>query len=149
MIRTRKQPSTAIHILKNTSWYVDPKAEEKGEPGLCNTFIASVATALQRMGVAVDPSWLMGTSGFAFRILVNEIMCPSAMSVFDWSAILPEAMEQADYHCIYVSRLWHETDKEEAFLRGVAAGECRAERGNRASPAEDSRSRDGSRSWSD
>jgi hypothetical protein len=55
----------------------------------------------------------MGTSAFAFRIFVAKAMCPSAMSVFNWSAILPEAVEQMGYRCVYVSRLWKELDKEE------------------------------------
>jgi hypothetical protein len=55
----------------------------------------------------------MGTSAFAFRIFINEVMCPSAMSVFDWSTILPEAVEQYGHHCVYTSRLWDEGDKEE------------------------------------
>ncbi|MEJ2721913.1 MAG: hypothetical protein P8181_12365, partial [bacterium] len=74
--------------------------------------MASVATALSHIGVEVDPSWLMGTSGFAFRIYINEVMCPSAASVFRWAAILPETIEQAGYHCGYVSRLWNEEAKE-------------------------------------
>ncbi|MHC4946256.1 MAG: hypothetical protein ACYTG7_24855, partial [Planctomycetota bacterium] len=62
----------------------------------------------------VDPVWLMGSSAFAFRIFVNEIMCPSAMSIFKWSTLLPEAVEHAGRQCIYISRLWDEGEKEEA-----------------------------------
>ena len=32
-------------------------------------------------------------SAFAFRIWVNEIFCPSAMSVFAWHRVLPEGIE--------------------------------------------------------
>ena len=32
---------------------------------------------------------LMEVSGFAFRIFMNKNLCPSAMSMFDFSAVLP------------------------------------------------------------
>jgi hypothetical protein len=116
--------------LDNIAWYIDPNAHAKGEPGLYHSYVASVATALNHLGAAVDPAWLMGTSGFAFRIFINEVMCPSAMSVFRWVTILPETIEQACYHCVYVSRLWNEEDKEatrrseahEAIVEGIGRG---------------------------
>lgn len=74
--------------------------------------MGSLATALAYNGQKVDPIWLMGTSGWAFRIIVNEIQCPSAMSVFDWS-LLPEAVEQAGHRCTYISRLWWEGELEQ------------------------------------
>ncbi|UCH83500.1 MAG: hypothetical protein JSW50_13735 [Candidatus Latescibacterota bacterium] len=76
--------------------------------------MASVATTLKYLGTDVDPAWLMGTSGFAFRILTNEVMCPSAASVFNWIPTLAETFEQSGYQCVYISRLWHEQDKEAA-----------------------------------
>ena len=85
------------------------------------SFMGSLATALAYTGQEVDPTWLMGTSGWAFRIIVNEIQCPSAMSVFDWS-LLPEAVEQAGYRCTYVSRLWWEGELERS-RRGRAHAE--------------------------
>ncbi len=72
----------------------------------------SLATALYYIEGKLDPVWLMGSSAFAFRIYVNEVMCPSAMSVFDFSSILPEAIEQLGYHAIYICRYWNEADKE-------------------------------------
>jgi len=92
----------AARILDNIAWYVDSAAKGKGEPGLYNTYMASLATALDYVGDKVDPAWLMGTSAFAFRTLVNEVMCPSAMSVFSWEPILPETVEQASRCCIYI-----------------------------------------------
>ncbi|MHC4309903.1 MAG: hypothetical protein ACYSSN_08165 [Planctomycetota bacterium] len=59
-----------------------------------------------------NPVWLMGASGFAFRIFMNSNFCPSAMSMFNFSAILPEAVEQAGYQCQYVSRMWDESALE-------------------------------------
>lgn len=39
------------------------------------------------------------------------------MSIFNWSAVLPEAVEQAGYRCIYVSRMWDESAVEEQRRR--------------------------------
>lgn len=98
--------------LEGVKWYIDGAAHAKGEPGIYNSFVGSLATSLKAMRKEVDPNWLMATSAFAFRIYINEVMCPSAMSVFDWSTILPEAVEQAGSCCTYVSRYWHEQNKE-------------------------------------
>jgi hypothetical protein len=75
--------------------------------------MASLATALHYLHGNVDPVWLMGSSGFAFRINVSEVMCPSAMSIFSWPKDLPEAVEQAGYACDHIARLWGEEDQEE------------------------------------
>ena len=92
--------------------------------------MASLATALHHMHGDVDPVWLMGSSAFAFRMNVSEVLCPSAMSVFDWSADLPEAVEQAGYACNQIIRLWDEDSLEEerrsnahaAILAGIGDG---------------------------
>jgi hypothetical protein len=92
--------------------------------------MASLATTLQHRYGGLDPVWLMGSSAFAFRINVSEILCPSAMSVFNWSAGLPEAVEQAGYVCNHILRLWDENDLEEkrrteahaAILAGIDQG---------------------------
>ncbi|NIM95886.1 MAG: hypothetical protein GTO18_19475 [Anaerolineales bacterium] len=97
-------------MITGISWFEDRKAKEKGEPGIRHSYMASLATTLHYLMGGVDPTWLMGTSAFAFRIIVNEVMCPSAMSVFNWTLVLPEAVEQAGFHCEYVSRLWHEAE---------------------------------------
>ncbi len=100
--------------LDDIAWYVDQGALDRDEPGLRHSFVASLATALDYIDPGLDPTWLMGSSAFAFRIFVNEVFCPSAMSDFDWSAILPASVEQAGFCCRYISRLWHEDDVEEA-----------------------------------
>ena len=100
-------------ILTNIKWYTDTAAADKGEPGIVHSYMAGLATCLNHISARFDPVWLMGSSAFAFRIFVNETMCPSAMSVFNWSSILPEAVEQMGYFCNYTSRLWNEADKEE------------------------------------
>ena len=99
--------------LKQIEWYVDPAALARREPGIRHSFMASLATALNYVQGELNPAWLMGSSAFAFRIFINETMCPSAMSVFDYSAILPEAVEQAGYRCRYISRYWDEDEVEE------------------------------------
>jgi hypothetical protein len=120
----------SVKRLENIKWYVDQEAIEKGEPGIYHSFMASLATAVHYKNGRLDPSWLMGSSAFAFRIFVNEVMCPSAMSMFDFSAILPEAIEQAGYECTYVCRYWNEEGKEEekrneahaAIVEGIDRG---------------------------
>ena len=116
--------------LEDIAWYVDPGARESGEPGVYHSYMACLATALNYIEGDVDPAWLMGSSGFAFRVFMNEGMCPSAMSIFNWSSILPEAVEQAGYECVYVTRLWDEDDVEEerrgqahvAIVEGIDRG---------------------------
>jgi len=108
-------------MLKEISIFSDVRAAQRGEPGLVHSYISSLATALHTMGAPVNGTWLMGTSGFAFRIWVNETLCPSAMSVFDWSALIPETVEQIGYGCTYVSRLWNE-EEHEATRREEAHG---------------------------
>jgi hypothetical protein len=92
-------------------WYADPKAEKRGEPGIHHSFMKCLATALHHVAGKLDPVWLMGSSASAFRITVSETFCPSAMSMFDFSAVLPEAIEQAGYEAVHIGRYW----KEEAL----------------------------------
>jgi hypothetical protein len=116
--------------LENLIWYKDSDAEARGEPGIYHSYMKSLATALFYIEGKLDPIWLMGSSAFAFRIYVNKIMCPSAMSVFDFSSILPEAIEQAGYHAIHISRFWNDADKESekraeahaAIIEGINRG---------------------------
>ena len=122
--------TTPAQTLKDVAWYSDDEATNRGEPGIYHSYMASLATALNYVRGDVDPAWLMGASAFAFRIWINEVMCPSAMSIFNWSAILPEAVEQAGYRCIYVSRMWDEGDQEktrreqahEAIVEAIDSG---------------------------
>jgi hypothetical protein len=105
---------TRKKVLDNIAWYADPHAREKGEPGIQHSFMKSLATALHYVRNDLDPAWLMGSSAFAFRTYANEILCPSAMSVFDFSAILPEAIEQSGHRAVYVYRYWNDEANEEA-----------------------------------
>ncbi|MFZ5980400.1 MAG: hypothetical protein ACOYVF_07180 [Candidatus Zixiibacteriota bacterium] len=98
--------------IENINWYRDSKAEEKQEPGIRHSFVSSLATVLNHIDGHLEPSWLMGSTAFAFRIFVNDTFCPSAMSIFDWTAILPEAVEQMGHDCYYISRLWDESEHE-------------------------------------
>lgn len=116
--------------LDGVVWYQDEDARARGEPGICHSYMASLATALHHIHGGLDPVWLMGSSAFAFRINVSEVLCPSAMSVFNWSADLPEAVEQAGHVCNHVARLWNEQNQEAerrteahaAILAGIDAG---------------------------
>ncbi len=98
--------------LKNLTWYSDQMAREKFEPGIQHSFLKSLATALHYLKGELNPTWFMGSSGFAFRIMVNENLCPSAMSIFDFTAILPEAIEQSGLHAIYHARYWNDEAHE-------------------------------------
>ncbi|UCF15818.1 MAG: hypothetical protein JSW59_20675 [Phycisphaerales bacterium] len=119
------------NTLEGIKWYVDEGAKGRAEPGICHSFMASLATAINYIEGEVDPTRLMGASGFAFRIFMNKGLCPSAMSMFDFSAVLPEAVEQAGYRCRYVSRMWDEGALEEqrreeacaAIAEGIKQGE--------------------------
>ncbi len=102
----------AIKKLENIIWYKDKDAEARNEPGIYHSYMKSLATALNYIEGKLDPIWLMGSSTFAFRIWANEVMCPSAMSLFSFSTILPEAIEQAGYHANYICRYWEEVEKE-------------------------------------
>ena len=116
--------------LTNLIWYKDLNAEARDDPGIYHSFMKSLATAINFIEDKLDPTWLMGSSGFAFRIWVNEVMCPSAMSIFNFSSILPEAIEQMGYHAIHISRFWNEADKESerraqahaAIIEGIDRG---------------------------
>nr|NQU94067.1 hypothetical protein [Bacteroidota bacterium] len=97
--------------------YADTPAIGNNEPGIYHSYMRSLATAINYINGELDPVWLMGSTAFAFRIFVNETMCPSAMSMFSFERILPEALEQAGYNCIYVQRMWDENDKEGIMRR--------------------------------
>ena len=98
--------------IEEITWYIDSEALSRGEPGICHSYIASMATVLQTIGLEVDPVWLMGVSGFAFRIYIAQNMCPSCMSVFEWERILPETIKQTGFTAKYISRMWNEEAKE-------------------------------------
>jgi len=99
-------------LIDDIGWYTDTNAVKTGEPGIRHSYMAGVATTLNHIAQPFDPVWLMGAGGFAFRIMINETMCPSAMSVFNWRAVLPEVIEQAGYRCLHLSRLWDEEDQK-------------------------------------
>ncbi|MCP4703852.1 MAG: hypothetical protein GY865_04505 [candidate division Zixibacteria bacterium] len=108
--------------LNTIKWFVDKTSIERNEPGIVHSYIASLATALNYKTDNFDPIWLMGASGFAFRIWINEMMCPSAMSIFDFKTILSEAIKQSGFHNQYYSRLWNEeVIEEEVRLKAHAS----------------------------
>jgi hypothetical protein len=125
-----KEGKMVSQVIKNIDWYSDDNALARGEPGIQHSFMSSLATALNHISGEIDPAWLMGSSAFAFRIIVNETMCPSAMSIFNWSPILSEAGQQSGFQAKYISRLWHESDHESerrakahlAIMEGIDTG---------------------------
>ncbi|HEX03895.1 MAG TPA: hypothetical protein ENH10_01900, partial [Bacteroidetes bacterium] len=117
----------------NLELYNDEAAIQRGEPGIVHSYMRGLATAMQAIGDKNGPAWWMGSSGFAFRIWASDTLCPSAMSMFEFNRILPQAIEQMGYTPIYTSRLWDEPKLElerrmtahsqiiEAVERGVPA----------------------------
>ena len=115
--------------LEDIIWYKDPKTQANNEPGVYHSFMASLATVINYMENGLDPAWLMGCSAFAFRIFVNIGLCPSAMSMFSFYDLLPEAVEQAGYKCIYVQRMYDEEKSSLDTIKSLAAGKvCRGRR---------------------
>ena len=120
----------ATEKLNDISWYSNEIALRRGEPGIQHSFMSSLATALNYISGELDPTRLMGTSVFAFRIWINETICPSAMSIFNWSVVLPDAVQLAGYKVRYISRLWHESEAEaerreeahQAIIKGLDDG---------------------------
>ncbi|MBU0596272.1 hypothetical protein KJ567_06285 [Candidatus Bipolaricaulota bacterium] len=91
-------------------WFFDRDAEARGEPGLRHSFIMSLATTISHAGYVVDPVWVMGASGFAFRIWIEQRLQPSAMNLFDWPSILPSSVERIGFDCTHVWRDGAEDD---------------------------------------
>ena len=83
-----------VQPYPSVAWYRDPT---EGAPPMVHSYVAALATSLQARGEPVDLTHLMGASGWAFRIIAHEDLCPSATSVFDWPSILPETVRQAGY----------------------------------------------------
>jgi len=103
----------AAKKLMNISWYTDLQSVKNGEPGICHSLMQSTATALNYIDKNFNPVWLMGSSAFAFRILVSEIQCPSAMSMFSFKDLIPETLKQAGYDYTYIDRMWNEKKSKE------------------------------------
>ncbi len=119
----------SLHV-GDVAWYIDSAAVAKGEPGLWNTYMASLGAVLRVLGEDYAPAWLMGASGWAFRINVHKDLCPSAISVFDWADQLTESVAQLGHGCTYVSRMWWEDELQSerqqrahvAILEGLERG---------------------------
>ena len=83
-------------------WFVDYDAIARGEPGITHSFTGCLATALDYTGYLVDPVWLMGVTGFAFRIWVDPHLSPDAMNAFDWQHLLPQTAHRAGLNSTYI-----------------------------------------------
>ena len=101
---------------------IDYDAKARDEPGLTHSFVASLATAIDCAGYVADPVQLMGASGFAFRIWIEERLLPNAMNGFDWQAILPQAVEHAGFSCTHIHRFEQEFELEEQRRRAAYEG---------------------------
>lgn len=93
--------------LDSVKWHRDTTAGDSIPTCHLHSYTKAVLTALEAQESRVDPVWVAGTSGTAFRIWAHQDLCPSATSVFDWS-LLPRGVENAGWSCDYHSRLWHE-----------------------------------------
>jgi hypothetical protein len=99
--------------LDSIAWLKDEEAESEGiYAGPFFSFTRSLWVSLVAAGNDIDPAWVTGASGFAFRIWVaGETLCPSAMSVFNWK-LLPKGLKQVGFDCKYISRMWNEESLE-------------------------------------
>lgn len=93
--------------LDNVRWHTDTTAGEGVPTCMLHSYTKAALTALQAQEGSVDPVWVAGATGTAFRIWTHKDLCPSATSVFDWSILAP-GLEAAGWHCQYWSRLCHE-----------------------------------------
>lgn len=121
MERPRQLDPKKKRTLERVHQVIDHDAVARGEPGLTHSFVASLATAIDSAGYVIDPIRLMGTTGFAFRIWVEDRLLPNAMNGFDWQAILPEAVHRAGFDCRHIHRFEQESHVEEE--RRIAAHE--------------------------
>ncbi len=84
-------------------WFIDKEALGRGEPGLTNSFISSVAGLLNYLDGSVDPVWLMGVTGFAFKICAGEKFTNCGMTAFNRPEIIREVFRIAGYECELMS----------------------------------------------
>ena len=94
-------------LLDNVEWHLDAAAEDPIPTCYLHSYTKAALTAIQAQEGQVDPVWVVGASGMAFRIWAHCELCPSATSVFDRS-LLPQGVKNAGWHCDYHSRVWHE-----------------------------------------
>jgi hypothetical protein len=111
--------------LDSAKWYRDATVGESIPTHYLHSYSQSVLTALNAQEGEVDPVWVVGASGMAFRIWVHEGLCPSATSVFDWS-LLPRGVENAGWSVDYHSRLWHEESVAEERRKAAHAAIVKA-----------------------
>ena len=61
------------NVLEGIKWYIDKAAKERGEPGICHSFMASLATAISYIAGDVDPVWLMGVKRFCISDIYEQV----------------------------------------------------------------------------
>ncbi len=106
-------------VLDDVKWNL--KKINNDVPGLLNSFIAGLTHSLRHAGRDADFIWLMGVSGFAFRIIINAQMCLSGPTSFLWKDLLPESIEQAGYSGLHIYDGWDDNILSEK--RGEARNE--------------------------
>ncbi|WBW96856.1 hypothetical protein [Oceanirhabdus sp. W0125-5] len=79
--------------------------------GFLHSFIKSIALSLKYSNLTQSPEDIVATTGFAFRMWAHKNLCPSAMSIFDFS-LLKTALENGGFSCQHISRLWDEENLE-------------------------------------
>lgn len=82
--------------------------------GYLHTLVKSVAAILshsQLSGTLIPPEDIITASGFAHRMWVAADLCPSAMSIWDFSR-QTAWFANAGLSCDYVSRMWEESALE-------------------------------------
>jgi hypothetical protein len=80
--------------------------------GYLFTFIKSLSAALRCSRYAAYADDIVSTSGFAFRIWVNPVLCPSATSMWEFRKQQPW-VASGGLNCDYIERMWGEDAIEE------------------------------------
>ncbi len=117
-------------VKTNAQWYRDEAALARGEPGIRHSFVRCLASALDQLDGAIDPTQVMGASAFAFRIWSVGTLCPSAMCQFDFPRLVSAAAHALGRHVTFVSRFCDEREVERerrdqahaAIVGGLARG---------------------------
>lgn len=66
------------------------------------TFIGALESVLRAKGEDYSKEYLMGISGFAFRINVHKQTCPSGPTVFNWHIGLTRGIDRLGYDYEYI-----------------------------------------------
>ncbi|MHC4662499.1 MAG: histone H1/H5 family protein [Planctomycetota bacterium] len=91
-------------------------------PGWDN-FSGMLTDILNHLGAGFEPFEVPGRSGYAFRITMHEIACPSGPQISDWTVNFPAALARSGFSGEYFHGWANEPGYEEKIKEAIAA--CR------------------------